>query len=67
MIPGHSSVPVHRSILAVDIEQSSWTDGPIRAELREHTYRLLREAMTYAGVEPATAILSPIAATASWC
>jgi DNA-binding CsgD family transcriptional regulator/class 3 adenylate cyclase len=51
MIPAHSSVPVHRSILAVDIEQSSQRAGPIRAELREHSYRLLREAMTYAGVE----------------
>jgi hypothetical protein len=44
------SLPVHRSILAVDIEQSTRCPNPIEAELRDQTYRLLKEAMTYAGL-----------------
>src|SRR5581483_6149964 len=50
--PVHRSLPVHRSIVAVDIEQSTRRSDSVKAELRENTYRLLQEAMTYAGIEP---------------
>jgi hypothetical protein len=47
----HSTIPVHRSILAVDIERSTIRTNPIKGELRAQTYRLLQEAMTFAGIE----------------
>jgi class 3 adenylate cyclase len=47
----HGTTPVHRSIVAVDIERSTGRSDQIKAELRETTYRLVREAMTYAGIE----------------
>jgi hypothetical protein len=50
-IPGHRSFPVHRSIVAVDIEGSTRRSNPIKRELRNLIYRLLGEAMTYAGIE----------------
>lgn len=45
-------LPVHRSILAVDIESSTspLRTNPIKAELRDQLYRLLREAMDYTGI-----------------
>jgi hypothetical protein len=47
------SHPVHRSILAVDIEKSTGPlrTNPIREELRRLVYRLLMEAMTSAGIQ----------------
>lgn len=46
------SVPLHRSIIAIDIERS--TDpartNPIRGELRHEAYRLLDAAMRTAGI-----------------
>jgi hypothetical protein len=46
------SVPVHRSILAVDIEQSTGPlrTNPIREELRQEVYRMLGSAMSVAGI-----------------
>lgn len=46
------SHPVHRSILAVDIEKSTspLRTNPIREELRELVYRLLGAAMASAGI-----------------
>ena len=49
--PARSTMPVHRSIVAVDIEQSTQRPDRVKAELREATYRLLSEALTYAGIE----------------
>lgn len=47
-----SSVPLHRSILAIDIERSTGPDrtNPIRGELRQEAYRLLSTAMRTAGI-----------------
>jgi hypothetical protein len=46
------SLPVHRSILAVDIERSTspLRTNPIKEELRLLVYRLLGEAMAVAGI-----------------
>ncbi|MCW2913544.1 MAG: hypothetical protein JWN52_1612 [Actinomycetia bacterium] len=46
------SLPMHRSILAVDIEKSTspLRTNPIKEELRRQIYRLLDEAMTTAGI-----------------
>jgi hypothetical protein len=46
-------MPVHRSILALDIESSTSEErtNPIKAELRHKVYRFLREALTYAQIE----------------
>ena len=45
-------VPLHRSIVAIDIERSTGParTNPIRAELRHETYRLLGIAMQTAGI-----------------
>jgi hypothetical protein len=47
------SHPVHRSILAVDIEKSTspLRTNPIKEELRRLVYRLLVEAMASAGIQ----------------
>lgn len=42
--------PVHRSILAIDIERSTIRTNLIKLELREQIYRLLHEAMASAGI-----------------
>lgn len=42
--------PVHRSILALDIESSTSRPNPIKAELRHEVYRLLHAALAYAGI-----------------
>lgn len=46
------SVPLHRSIIAIDIERSTSPvrTNPIRAELRHEAYRLLGAAMRAAGI-----------------
>lgn len=45
-------VPLHRSIVAIDIERSTGParTNPIRAELRYEAYRLLETAMLAAGI-----------------
>jgi hypothetical protein len=45
--------PVHRSILAVDIEGSTQRRNPVKKELREQVYRLLFEALCAAGIDEA--------------
>jgi hypothetical protein len=46
------SLPVHRSILAIDIERSTSAlrTNPVKEELRDHIYRFLCEALDYAGI-----------------
>src|SRR5215469_3355948 len=44
------SLPVHRSILAVDIEGSTRRTNPVKEELREEVYRLVVEALYVAGI-----------------
>jgi hypothetical protein len=44
------SLPVHRSILAVDIEGSTQRTNPVKEELREEVYRLVVEALFVAGI-----------------
>jgi hypothetical protein len=46
-----ASLPVHRSILAVDIEGSTRRTNPIKGELREDVYRLLVGALCMAGID----------------
>ncbi len=48
-----STLPVHRSILAVDIENSTRRKNPVKEELREQVYRLLLEALCAAGIDEA--------------
>jgi class 3 adenylate cyclase len=45
------ALPVHKSILAVDIEDSTRRTNRIKGELRELVYRFVREALSEAGVE----------------
>jgi hypothetical protein len=45
------SLPVHRSILAVDIEGSTQRTNPVKEELREEVYRLMVEALCVAGID----------------
>jgi len=45
------NIPVHRSILAVDIERSTSRTNPIKEELRRQVYRLLEEALARAGID----------------
>jgi class 3 adenylate cyclase len=47
------TLPVHRSILAVDIEGSTQRKNPVKEELREQVYRLLLEALCAAGINEA--------------
>jgi class 3 adenylate cyclase len=47
------TLPVHRSILAVDIEDSTRRKNPVKEELREQVYRLLLEALGAAGINEA--------------
>jgi len=51
-LPGRpATLPVHRSILAVDIENSTRRTNPVKEELREQVYRLVVEALTAVGIE----------------
>jgi hypothetical protein len=45
------SLPVHRSILAVDIEGSTHRTNPVKEELREEVYRIMVEALYVAGID----------------
>jgi len=45
-----ASLPVHRSILAVDIEGSTRRTNPIKEELREQVYQLVVGALGMAGI-----------------
>jgi hypothetical protein len=47
------TLPVHRSILAVDIEGSTQRKNPVKEELREQVYRLLLGALCAAGIDEA--------------
>ncbi len=49
------SVPVHRSILAVDIEKSTSAlrTNPIKEELRQEVYGMLEASMSVAGIRAA--------------
>jgi hypothetical protein len=48
-----SNHPVHRSIVALDMEGSTspLRTNPIRAELRQEIYRLLNTSLAYAGIK----------------
>jgi hypothetical protein len=49
--PGReASLPVHRSMLAVDIEGSTQRTNPVKEELRKQVYRLVLAALDMAGV-----------------
>jgi hypothetical protein len=49
--PGRgASLPVHRSMLAVDIEGSTQRTNPVKEELRKQVYRLVLAALDIAGV-----------------
>jgi hypothetical protein len=45
------SFPVHRSILAVDIEGSTQRTNPVRGELRDEIYRIMAAAFGIVGIE----------------
>ena len=44
------SLPVYRSILAVDIQDSTQRTNPVKEELRDEVYRLMVEALYVAGI-----------------
>jgi class 3 adenylate cyclase len=44
------SLPVHRSIVAVDIEGSTKRTDPVKEELREEIYRLVMDALYVTGI-----------------
>jgi class 3 adenylate cyclase len=46
----YRSLPVHRSILAVDIEGSTRRTNPVKEELRDEVYRLVVEALCVTGI-----------------
>lgn len=46
-----ATLPVYRSILALDIEGSTQRTNPIKEELRELVYRLVRGALSMAGID----------------
>lgn len=45
------TLPVHRSILAVDIEDSTRRTNTVKEELRGQVYRLMLEALALAGID----------------
>jgi hypothetical protein len=46
-----ATLPVHRSIFAVDIENSTRRTNPVKEELRQLLYRLVAEALGAAGID----------------
>jgi class 3 adenylate cyclase len=46
-----ATLPVHRSILAVDIEDSTRRTNTVKEELRSQVYRLVREALGVTGID----------------
>ena len=45
------TLPVHRSILAVDIEGSTQRTNPVKEELRQQVYQLVLDALGKAGID----------------
>jgi hypothetical protein len=48
--PPTASLPRHRAIVAVDIEQSTSRPDPVKAELRQALYELFDQALHAAGI-----------------
>ena len=46
-----ATLPVHRSILALDIENSTRRTNPVKEELRQQVYRLVMESLAAAGID----------------
>jgi len=46
-----TELPVHRSIIAVDIEGSTQRTNPVKAELRQQVYRIMLQALAAAGID----------------
>ncbi len=44
------TLPVHRSILAIDIENSTQRTNPVKEELRQHIYQLVLDALGSTGI-----------------
>jgi class 3 adenylate cyclase len=51
--PAHAkmTLPVHRSILAIDIEDSTQRTNPVKEELRQQVYQLVLDALNKAGID----------------
>lgn len=47
-----TSSPVHRTLLVVDIENSTGRHDPVKAQLRQTLYRILDEALHAGGIAP---------------
>ena len=45
------SLPVHRAILALDIEHSARRTNPVKTELRQQVYQLMRKAFDVVGID----------------
>ena len=52
VVPSVSAGPVHRSIVAVDVEGSTKRTNPEGGELRRILYALLDRALEDAGIDP---------------
>jgi hypothetical protein len=46
-----ATLPVHRTILAIDIEDSTQRTNPVKEELRQQVYQLVRDAFGKAGID----------------
>ena len=46
-----TTFPIHRSILLLDIENSTSRSNPIKEQLRRHLYQMLDEGLAFAGVD----------------
>jgi hypothetical protein len=46
-----ATLPVHRSIFAVDIENSTQRTNTVKEELRQHVYQLVDQALDAAGID----------------
>jgi hypothetical protein len=61
-----TGLPHHRTIAALDIEQSTTRTDPVKADLRDKMYGLFDEALRSAGIQTPIVIHSSTAATGSW-
>lgn len=52
VVPEMDDGPVHRSILAVDVEGSTKRTNPVKGQLRRVLYELLEQALAAAGIGP---------------
>ena len=52
VVPPVSNGPVHRSIVAVDVEGSTKRTNPAKGKLRRILYDLLKRALEAAGIGP---------------